>query len=359
MENILQAIKDGIQPEEAANAFLALQAGEQESLVEQLGQLRSENSAKFLNLLLDKITDKKLQKLIKKNIFRLKTQGIKVEEPKIAGEPVLKKTETSREARAYVTNYDPEESRAILVAAEIKKNQFFLSHAITHFSKGLMQMAGFPLARNEFEGIIADFSSKLRPPVRAIPVSVPYAGYLLEEASGLSGKDVEEARGLKRFLADHKGNVRKPNDIYGLETDQGTYSEPIERILGHGLFEPFQFTWPGMEDDKKRLSEVINPSIVLPPYVVHERREAFLKELVENENVRSQIRFLKRMLEDYAYFYYCLGEFRNYKGIIDQVSNPEGIRAALLHFVAKSMSKPEEKEEQPGMIVDPFAPAKR
>ena len=63
-----------------------------------------------------------------------------------------------------------------------------------------------------------------------------------------------------------------------------------------------------MEEDRKKLNEVINPTIVLPPYVIEERRQAFLNELVESERLAARLPQFKRMLEDYAYLFYCLGK---------------------------------------------------
>ncbi len=353
MENVLKDIENGALPQ-AVEGFFSLTHEQQEGLLTQLVKLRSDNTAKFLTLLYDRVTDKKIQKLIKKGLFHLKTQGIRVEEPKAAGEPVLKKAETTREARAYLSNYDPEETRVVIVALETKRNQFIFTQGIMHFSKGLQELASFPIPRNELEELLKDSLGRIKPPMVMHPISVPYAGYLMEEAAGLSGKNTEEARVLKRLAAEAKGDVRRPHDIYGLHTDEGLYPESLERILAHSIFEPFRLRWSGIEEDQKRLDEAINPSIVLPPYVVQERREAFLTKLIENDRIRSQAPLLKRMLEDYAYLFYCLGELRYYRGLVEQMKDDGAVPKVLLHFAMKSLEA-QKKEEEPGVIVDPFA----
>jgi len=59
---------------------------------------------------------------------------------------VLKKVETAREERAYLSNYDPDGTRVVLLAFEMRKKQFIFMHAISHFSKGLMELATFPVS---------------------------------------------------------------------------------------------------------------------------------------------------------------------------------------------------------------------
>jgi hypothetical protein len=110
--------------------------------------------------------------------------------------------------------------------------------------------------------------------------------------------------------------------------------------------------WEGIEADKKELDGVANPSIVMPPYVIEERRQAFMNELVQTDKLKSSGRSLKRMLEDYAYLFHSLGEFETFKGLAEGLSDDQFLRDALLFFVEKSMKKKE--EEKPGVLVDPF-----
>ena len=42
------------------------------------------------------------------------------------------------------------------------------------------------------------------------------------------------------------------------------------------MLEPFILTWDSIEADKKEFDAVANPSIVVPPYVIEERRQTFL-----------------------------------------------------------------------------------
>ena len=363
MKEIIRSVADnegtGADSGETVRKALALPVGEQEALFEALGALKSENAGRFLNLLYPSLSDKRLQKLVKRAIFRLKTQGIRVEEPRIAGESALKKLEVSREARVFLTNYDAEQTCVVLAAMLMKKNQFVLSHAVIRFGRGLLEIRSLPVPRDEAEGLLRDYRARTLPPMALRQISPPYGGYLVEEASGLSGIESEEAKSLHHILDTVKGDVRRPGDIYHLDAETAVPAS-IQDVFADSLFDPFMLDWQGLEEDRKRLDGVINPTIVLPPYVVEERRQAFLDGLVADERLGPLLTGFKRMLEDYAYLFYCDGQFDKYRGLIDLAGEQEGLKKAFLSFVRKTFDKQGEKEQpQPGVIVDPYSLGKK
>lgn len=87
MEEILRSIAGGAGAQEMVDKVLGLAAGEQEKLIQALGAMKKENAASLLSLLYPSLADKKLRKLVKKELFLLKTQGIRSEEPRMPGNP--------------------------------------------------------------------------------------------------------------------------------------------------------------------------------------------------------------------------------------------------------------------------------
>lgn len=361
-KGITEQVRDGVEPAEIVDQLTVLAAGQLEQAIDSLTGMKDARAAQVLALFSDKIQDKKLRKSVKKALFHLKTQGIRFEEPERAeGPSILKKVETERESRALLSNYDPEQTRAIIVAHELKKNQFLFTQAVSHFSDGLFDLRSFPVPRNGLDSIMDEYRSKTRRPVVVAPVSPSYAGYLIEEAARTSGKESEETRSLHHLLHDAKGEVRKPADIYRLHAPSGLQAAPTASILSDEIFEPFLLSWSGMEEDRTKLTEAVNPSIVLPPHVIQERREAFLKELVENERVASRKGALTRMLEDTAYLFYGLEQFAHYKGLVEILQSPQSTTAALVYFVQKTLSDLDKKvqQQQPEVIIDPHSLIKR
>jgi hypothetical protein len=251
-------------------------------------------------------------------------------------------------------------TRAVLSALELKKNQFVLSHAILHFSDGLVDLKSLPVARDGLEDLLKEYALRMTPPMVLPSISAAYAGYLIEEAAGLSGKEAEEAASLHRMLLAVKSDVKRPDDIYPLPQPDSASAASADDIFSHEIFAPFSLRWPGMEEDRKMLKDVLNPSIVLPPYVLEERRQAFLNELVENERLAARLPQFKRMLEDYAYLFYCLENVDYFKGLLVQLAEAAAVKRAFLHFVGKTLGKPEETDRpQEGVIIDPHSLMKK
>jgi hypothetical protein len=352
MEEILRNLETGGNLESAVEAFAGLALHEKIDLLGKLRGTKTDLIALFLNKILDRAAEREVQKSIKRLLFILKTQGISVEEPKITGESVLKKVEAAREQKAYLSSYDPEGTRVVFLAFEIKKRQFVFIHAVSHFEKGLLELAAAPVSRDELDDILKDYLARTPRFILLPPVSPKYAGFLVEEAGARSGAHADELRSLKPFMAGLKGPVQKPEDIYALPVPENTRPKSPKEILTDPVLEPFMLTWESIEDDKKELDAVANPSIVVPPYVLEERREAFLAELVQSDKLKSASRLLKRMLEDYAYLFHALGNFDKFKGVTEGLSNDRFLQDALLFFVKKSLEK--KKEEEQGILVDPF-----
>jgi hypothetical protein len=354
MGDIVEALAQGTAPEEAVERALLLSGEEQEELLRAVASLRSERASRFLFLFYGRLSDRKLQKLAKKALFRLKTLGVPVEEPRSPGESVLKKVESSREARAFLSNYDGELTRVVLAAFEAKRHQFLFSHALLHFSRGLVELRSFPVARADLEELLRDYAAGTRRPIVLQPISPPYAGYLIEEASAISGKESEEAGGLRRFLSSVKDGPRRPEEVYLLETEGAALPEEAETLFARDLFEPFLLQWPDMVEDRKGLDQAVNPALVLPPYVVEERRQAFLEDLAEKERLASMLPFFTRMLEDYAYLFHVLGEPGAHRGLIVLLKDRAALEKAFLHFVRNALEGMEQKApREPGLIIDP------
>jgi len=358
MEEIIKDIEGG-QAEGAAEKAVLLSAPDLEQLIDRAGRLGAANGGTFLILLYSKVDDKGLRKLIKKALFHLKTLGIHVEEPRVTGESVLRKAEVVREGRALLSNYDEAQIRAIVVAVETKKREFLFTHALDHFSKGLQEVRTFPLSRDELEELLEDLASRTHRPMVVAAVSPVYACFLLEEASAESSRFGDEVRALKGFLALSKEKVRKPGDVYSLEGRGSVGAASVETVLGSEMLETFALEWQGLDEDRPRLKEVANPAIVLPPHILQERTEAFLKRLLEKDSVASRLHAFKRMLEDTAYLFHSLHEMTSYEGILDLLKDDEGVMKAFIYFIQKALQKTEEEAREPGVIIDPRSLVKR
>jgi hypothetical protein len=357
MDDIIERIGQGDQSQEIIDHVLALRGEDQALFLKRIEALKSHSAGRLLTLVCEKTTDKTLQKAIKKSLFHLRTQGIAIEEPRQSGESVLRKTaEAYRDAQALMSNYDGELTRIVVAAFEMKKNQFALSHAVIHFSKGLLELRSLPLTRVELGRVMDDYRSRSLHPLVFAPISAPYAGFMVEEGSRLSKKETDEAQSLSRYLSEAKGDVRTASDIYGLSVNPSVVSASMGEVITNEIFEPFHLEWQDMEEDRKAYQGAVNPTIVLPPYVIQERIEAFLKDLALSKRFRTQAPRFRRMLEDTAYLFYCMGRPDYCMSLIGVLKDETSANKALIYFAQKTLQDLAKKTDQKReLIVDPFS----
>ena len=133
MEDIIRAINSAVDVEKKAEVFCVLPDDEKQALLEKLQGTKTETLGLFLNTIYPVEKNEKIQKQIRKLLFKLKSAGIKVEEPKNAGEPVIRKIKEVYEQRGFVSNYDHTHTRLVVAGFEIKRNNYiFLNARDTH-----------------------------------------------------------------------------------------------------------------------------------------------------------------------------------------------------------------------------------
>jgi len=355
VEPILNWIEDTSKSDEGLRLFLNLSKEDKYLLLTELSKIRQEATGTFLNKIYIEEKDKDIRKRIRKTLFALKTSGIRVDEPQETGEPVLKKTvEEAREQKGFMSNYDDFNTRLVVAAFEARKNTFAFLHATTLLSEGLMELLSGPLDRQSLEEIIREYRQGEDRNMILVDIDPEYAVYLIEEGSIKSGKYKEDVRQIKRFISYTGGQVRKPDDLYNLATPDAANSLPIEKIFEHDIFEHFKIQWKNLEEDRKEFNGLGNSSIVLPPYMIEEKRQEFLKNLSERNEMKVKLQEIKRVLEDYAYMLYRLNEIPYYKGLIEYLNKPEASAEALLYFIKKSLVLHETKTKEGGVIVNPY-----
>ncbi len=353
MKSILREIESNTNMEQNVSLFKDFTKGEKKEFLTHLKELKNEAAGIFLNKIYVNEEDKEIQKLIKKLLFRLKTIGVTIQEPHITGEPVLRGIEKQKEYRGFMTNYDGEGTRLICASFELKKKTFLFVDAITHFSDGLIELASAEVRRNDVEELINGYRRKTNRNILFVEISPRYASFLIEESAALSGRYTEELKFFKSFASHILHTIQRPDDIYTINISESITPLPIEQLLSHDLFTPFLLSWTGMDEDKKTYQSAGTETLILPSYMVEEKKDAFLRTLMEKEELKEKTHYIKRMFEDYAYIFYMLHDLAAYRGSIEMVKQKDHINDALLFFIKKSLDRPEEEQEQ-GIIVNPY-----
>ncbi len=353
MDEIIAEIRSGGDIDKQAAAFAALAKKEKLVVIEQITGLRSELSGQFLNAVYPCEMDKDVLKAIRRSIFRLRSAGIKVEEPKATGEPVLRKVTEEREHSGFMSNYDDTGTRVVFLAFSIKKNSFIFLNAISHFAEGLLELNTAPVDKQDLEAIINEYRRSTPQQIVFMEISPRYASLLIEEASIASGRFVEEIKQIKPLNARLKKGVQKAADIYELAVPESTNSVSPQMIFAHDLFSPFKVSWATIGDDRKEYAGLGGSTIVLPPYMVEEKKREYVRSLIARDPLASYVPRIKRLMEDYAYLFHAMNNFPYYKGLTEYLKNTTSPQEALSRFVARSLEETEEKP-QDGLIVNPY-----
>lgn len=358
MEEILKAIENAMDVEKKVEAFFVLPDDEKRSFLEKLQCIRTETVGIFLNAICPEEKNKKIQKLIRKLLFKLKSAGVKVEELQITGEPAIRKIMEVYEYRGFVSNYDYAQTRLVVAGFEIKRNNYVFLNAEIHISEGLLELMSAPVDKKGFEEILNAYRNDTKAPMLLEEISPAYAVYLLEEASRQSGKYRDEMKSLKSFATGITDGIHKPEEIYTLSVPDTTETISTEAIFNHVIFGPFFITWGSIEEDTKTYNSTGSGAIVLPQRMAEEKKREFLKTLIERYDMKSVLPSLKRMMEDYVYLFYCMKEFSYYKGLIEYLKNENAPSEVLSYFLKKSLEtgkeKPQEKQPDGGLIVNPY-----
>jgi len=357
MDNIFSDIESNTHIDNNVSLFASLSKRKKKEFLTQLKEIKNEAAGLFLYRVYMNENDKEIQKLIKKLLFRLKSMGIPVPELPLSGEPVLRSIEEKREHRGFLTNYDGTGARLVCALFEIKKKIFLFINAITHFSEGLLELAVTEHKSNEIEEILNSYREKTDNNTVFVEISPRYAGFLIEESSVISGRYTEDLKSFSTFVSHIHHTIKNPVDIYTLKLPETIKPLPFETLWTHDLIAPFMLSWEGMDEDRKTYNTG-SGALVLPPYLVEEKKEAFLHTLMEKEEVKQKKRLIQRMFEDYAYMFYSLKDFSAYTAAIEVAKKEENIIGALQFFLKKSLNLPEEKEEQ-GILINPYDQIRR
>lgn len=360
MDEITGFINDPDETLRRSESYIHLLREERKQLVLAMSDLRDERAGKFLAGIFPGEMDKEIQKLIKKGLFRLKTMGIKVEDVRDSGEPVLKIIDEKRQHKGFMSNYDIEGTRIVIAAFEAKKNYYLFVNAIMHLSRGLTDMKLAPLPKRDLEAILAEYRKGTSNNNVFVEIPPQYAAYLIEESDAVSHRYADDVSQLKQFASTLKDNVQKPDDIYGLHVPDDILPLPVSTVLSDDLFQHFSLTWDTMEEDRKTLSTITGPTILLPPHMIEEKMETFLKNLLDSEPLRSKISLMKRLLEDYSYLFFLSGRFDCFETLRELLTNEKGLHGALSFFVGKTLeTKEQQPDPEPGLIVSPYEQVRR
>jgi hypothetical protein len=361
-KEVIRLIESGTEAKMAGELYASLGEQDRVLVLGALKSIKTDSAGLFLNLVFPQEKAKSLKKEIRRLLFRLRSAGVAVEEIPADGESVLRNTEEVRTHTAFLSNYDPAATRVIVLALEMRHNIFAFFHAVTHFSEGLQELSSSALKRRDVDQILEEYRTFIGEPLSLVEVSPAYAALLLGEASALSGRYSDDVKQISRFTARGGGTPGDRREtVCSLPLDDPVEPLPPEVIFRDHLFESFILKWATQEEDAKTYRAIEGSTIVLPGYMVREKREGFIKAFLNRDDFRPIVDGMKRLMEDYAYMFYKLGRFGAYRGLVEALQNPQFPGEAVLFFIKRQLDAEESAEEapEPRLIVSPYEQIRR
>lgn len=358
IDSIIINIKDNTELDNNIDLFFKLSPEEKVILLNKISKLKTWETGNFLNLIYEREDRKDIQKLIRKTIHILKTAGVGIDEPVKKGESALRKIEVSRSNIGYITNYDDDNVMVALIALHIRGNDYLLVDATIQFSAGLTDLATIVIKKSEFDDFITGSIQNMSEHLVVTEVSPKYAYYVIDEASSRSGKYRDTVKELNKFINNLNYDIEKPEDIYRLPVPDSVKPASTEDIFEHNFFKSFIFEWEDLEEDRDRYNNIVEPSIVLPPYLIEENIQRFVDELFESQKIKKLLPILKRTLEDYALIFHCCKEYECYRGLIENLKDEYGIKNMTTYLLERALKSKyegnEEEEKQNRLIINPY-----
>jgi hypothetical protein len=354
MDELIRAIDNAQDLQKTVEYYFTLTNDERTSLLKGLAKERNEETGVLLNAIYPQETDKEVRKLIRKTIFRLRSSGVRVEELRSEGEPALRKVEELRVNMGFLTNFDHAGSRIVMAAYEVRKNTFVFLNGDVHFREGLRELMSSPVDKRSLDEIIAAYRNNTKEPAFLVEISPAYAAFIVEEGSRLSGRFNDAIGSLKSFVSHLKDTVHRPDDIYSLPVAGDVTPLQLQDLLRHEIFTPFSLSWASIEEDRKSYLSMGGSTIILPQRMTEVRRDDFLKDLTERDDIRSQTLPVRRLLEDYAYLFHSMGDLARYRGTISILQDRAALADVLMFFLRKSIQAPQKTPAKENLVIDPY-----
>jgi hypothetical protein len=373
IEKIKVDIQEGKSDEEIFYSFRSLFGKDPEfdgQLAESLATLSDAKTGGILQHMLKVSGEKKVQKMIKRSLYRLKSKGIPVEEVSPDRKTSILHPIRAEAPKGFGNGYDFSWNRFLLLAIPRTGRGLTVMHGLISDEKGLLDCSGAEMSRKEFR----EFFEKVQKvsPTPMVEMEASYIGFLLSQAHQLmlekGGTPPPGYLHLKKEVEKVKKDWMRPLIYSYLHADE---IQGEDRVLGRGadlLKDDLFYIWRIEEDLIRRYADEIREAeeskIVLHPTQKEARFQGIYQKAL-SELFSGERRFLyKRRLEEMAYLLFKLGkedEARLSLAVALDLEKPLNLiqpNPFLLQLIVKSIfallaEADEKRAKEPSLIVKP------
>ena len=285
-------------------------------IIDLIPHIESQDAAELLKKMMEMTDDKEQKKLIKRSLFKLKSKGIKAEEPE-KGETVWTLTPSTPAAKwkGYLGAIDCIGTRVAWIVSPLHPRALNMAYAILNDSKGILDFYSADLTRKEFKSFFKEYPEKEKN-FAIVEADPKYCHFLIEKGRS---KTVEKGKGLPDDYLYWKNRL-KPKKVENLRPLIYNYydEKEIEKILSlvdksYTLHTQKEFMgWFIDRSDIEKYKDMIENSksglIILSPVQQKERIEEIIKKATEEYFNEERAHIYKERLEEMAYILYKVGK---------------------------------------------------
>jgi hypothetical protein len=283
------------------------------ALAESLGRWNAPEAGILLHRLASKTSSKTILKSIRKSIFRLKTQGIDVQEIGDSSPAVFRPLQAVP-PEGFVSSLDPTGTRFVWLVRPQLPQGVMVFHALVSDTQGMIDFRSFEASRKKFHQYLEEFRKSV--PWEIVEAAPDYCLGLMNEAAEINQKkgqtppgDFLEGRAL---MGTSPPLPLKPL-IYQLlnEEEWKDRSDLLDR--SPSLFQLSYFQdWFLEEKEGEKYLELLKESsespLVLSPYQKEARFIDIYRQAVNELFDPGRKSLYRRRLEEMAYFLWKTGK---------------------------------------------------
>ena len=373
IEKIKVDIQDGKSDEEIfqfVGSILGKDPKSDEHLAESLATLSDAKAAKVLQRMLKVTKEKKVQKMIKRSLYRLKSKGFSIEETSFNKEASILRPVQAEPPKGMGGGFDSLGQRFLLLVIPHSRRGGTVMEGVISDTLGLVNFSGEEMTRRGVRVFLEEIQKKS--PFPLVEMEPSYVGFLFAQAYRST---------LERKATFPQDYLRLKGEIEGVKKE---YERPLiysylpsEEVAGEGrwlgragdlLSGDLLAGWRIEEDLIRRYADEIREAeeskIVLHPTQKEARFQGIYQKAL-SELFSGERRFLyKRRLEEMAYLLFKLGKEEEAKlslAVALDLEKPLNLiqpNPFLLQLVVKSIfallaEAQEKRAKEPSLILKP------
>ncbi len=282
-------------------------------VIESLAAIPQVKIAYILRLMLRVSKEKKVQKIVKRSLYRLKSRGINAEEVLPEKKSSILRPFQMESPKGFGGGFDVRGQRFLLLVIPHRGRGWRVAHGVISDTQGLIDFLGEEMTRKGFKGFFEEVQEKS--PFPLVEMEASYVGLLFFQAYHLT---LEKKRALpqdylrlKNEIEDIKKDDGKPLIYSFLQAEEIARDDRILRRGGELLKADVISSWRIEEDQIRPYADEVweaeESKIVLSQPQKEARFQGIYQKAL-SELFTGERKFLyQRRLEEMAYIYFKLG----------------------------------------------------